>query len=282
MTTYISGSLIAFCILPLVATLIIAAAIRFCGGRLNDDRLVSASAGVCIVWVTVLVLGMPGFPPLPGKHALPMILLFGLVLGSLLDQFLPVLRDRARLWNTVLDFAFAIGAVTWFRGTLDLWCLLIFAAWGTLQIRTRRYTGSNAMPVVMMFLSAAGLALIAWTGGAISDEALSLGVFSATLGLGALLSINRSLHLGYGYHWGGFTAQLLIALRIIESNPALIAPILVLGFIFYADTAAACLADWKPTMKKVPRPMLTGLVSIFPLTLAMVIAVAVSRLAPLG
>ena len=125
MTTYISGSLIAFCILPLVATLIIAAAIRFCGGRLNDDRLVSASAGVCIVWVTVLVLGMPVFPPLPGGRALPVILLVGLVLGSLLDQFLPVLRDRARLWNTVLDFAFAIGAVTWFRGTLDLWCLLI-------------------------------------------------------------------------------------------------------------------------------------------------------------
>ena len=138
------------------------------------------------------------------------------------------------------------------------------------------------MPVVMMFLSAGGLIIIAWTGGAISDEALSLGVFSATLGLGALLSINRSLHLGYGYHWGGFTAQLLIALRIIESHPGLMAPILILGFIFYADTAAASLADWKPTMKKVPSPMLTGLVSIFPLTLAMVIAVAVSRLAPLG
>ena len=282
MTTYISDPFIAFCILPLVATIIIAAAIRFCGGHPTDNRLISASAGVCIVWVTVLVLGMPEFPSPPGGHALPVILLVGLVLGSLLDQFLPVLRNRARLWRIVLDFTFVIGAVVWIRGTLDLWCLVIFATWGTLQIRAHSYTGSNAIPAVMMLLSAGGLALIAWIGGTTSDEAISLGVFSATLGLGALLCINRSLHLGYGYHWGGFTAQLLIALRIIDSNPALVAPIVVLGFIFYADYAAASLADWKPTMKKVPRPMLTGLVSIFPLTLAMVIAVAVSRLALFG
>ena len=65
-------------------------------------------------------------------------------------------------------------------------------------------------------------------------------------------------------------------------SPALMAPILILGFIFYADTAAASLADWNPTMKKVPRPMLTGFVSILPLMLAMVMAVAVSRLAPFG
>ncbi len=282
MTTYISGSFIALCILPFVATVIIAAAIRFCGGGLTNDRLVSASAGVCIVWVTVLVLGMPGFPPPRGGDALPVILLVGLVLGSLLDQFLPVLRDQARLCNIVLDFAFSIGAVVWFRGALDLWCLVILAAWGTLQVRTRSSTGSNTIPAVMMFLSAGGLIVIGSTGRTISDGSLSLGVLSATLGLGACLSLNRSLHLGYGYHWGGFTAQLLIALRIIESNPALVAPIAVLVFIFYADTAAASLADWKPVMKKVPSPILTGLVSLLPLTLATVIAVAVSRLAPSG
>ena len=197
MTTYISDPFIAFCILPLVATIIIAAAIRFCGGGgLTDNRLISASAGVCIVWVTVLVLGMPEFPSPPGGHALPVILLVGLVLGSLLDQFLPVLRNRARLWRIVLDFTFVIGAVVWICGTLDLWCLVIFATWGTLQIRAHSHTGSNAIPAVMMLLSAGGLALIAWIGGTTSDEAISLGVFSATLGLGALLCINRSLHLG--------------------------------------------------------------------------------------
>ena len=87
----------------------------------------------------------------PGGAPLPVILLTGLVLGSLLDQFLPVIHDRAKLWRIVLDFAFAIGAVTWFRnGTLDLWCLVIIVPWGILQIRAHSHTGRNTTPAVMM------------------------------------------------------------------------------------------------------------------------------------
>ncbi|MDG2033364.1 MAG: hypothetical protein P8J29_05460 [Rhodospirillales bacterium] len=279
MTAYISGPLITFCLLPLVATVLIAAAIRFFGGRPTNDRLVSASAGVGIVWVTVLVLGMPGFPPPLGSAALPMILLAGLVVGSLLDQFLPVFHNRARLWDTALDFAFAIGAIAWFRDGLDLWGMVIFVAWGTLQIQLRRYTVRNSIPAVMMLLSAGGLVLIAWSGNAPGVRDLALGVLGVTLGLSIWLFLNRSLPIGFGYLWGGFTAQILITLRMIESNPALTAPIAVLGFIFYADTAAASLAVWKPALKKVPSPLMTGVVSIFPLTLAIVIAAAVSQLA---
>ena len=230
--SYVSSPFITLCILPFVATLLITAAIRFFGGHSTNDRLGSASAGVCIVWVTALVLGMPEFPPPRGGNALPVILMAGLILGSLLDQFLPVFHGRAKLWDTVLDFAFAIGAITWYRGELDLWGFLIFAGWGTLQIRTRRYKEKNTIPAVMMFLSAAGLFIIAWTGNSLSDGNLALGVFSVTLGLSVWLSFNRSFSIGYGYLWGGFTAQLLIAFRIIEANPALAAPIAILGFIF--------------------------------------------------
>lgn len=282
MTEYISIPFITLFLLPLVATVLIAAAIRFFGGRSTKDRLVSASAGVSIVWVTVLMLGMPRFPPPSGGDALPFILLFGLVLGSLLDQFLTVLRDRGRLRDTVLDFAFAIGAIVWFRNDLDLWGVVIFVAWGILQIRTRRYTGRNTTPAVMMILTAGGLFLIAWTGNMHSDRDLALGVLSVTLGLSVWLFLNQSLPLGFGYLWGGFTAQLFIALRMVESNPALAAPIAVLGFIFYADTAATSLANWKSALKKIPVPVLTGAVSLFPLTLATVIAVAVSQLAQAG
>ncbi len=279
MTAYILGPLITFCLLPLVATVLMATAIRFFGGRLTNDRLVSASAGVGIVWVTVLVLGMPGFPTPPSGEALPVILLAGLVLGSLMDQFLPVFHGRASILDTVLDFVFAIGAIAWFRNELDLWSIVIFLAWGALQIQLRRCKGKNTIPAIMMLLSAAGLVLVAWTGNAQSERDLALGVLSVTLGLSVWLCLNRSLPFGFGYLWGGFTAQLLIALRMIESNPALAAPIAVLGFIFYADNATASLADWKPGLKNVPGPIMTVVVSLFPLTLAMVIAVAVSQLA---
>ena len=235
-----------------------------------------------IVWVTVLVLGMPGFPPPLGSAALPMILLAGLVLGSLLDQFLTVLSDRGRLRDTVLDFIFAIGAIVWFRNDLDLWAMVVFLAWGTLQIRTRRYTGRNTTPAVMMILSGGGLFLIAWTGNMHSDRDLALGVLSVTLGLSVWLFLNQSLPLGFGYLWGGFTAQLFIALRMVESNPALAAPIAVLGFIFYADTTSTSLVNWKPALKKFPVPVMTGAVSLFPLALATVIAAAVSQLAKAG
>ena len=56
MTTFITAPLITLCLLPLIATMLLAGAIRFFGGRNSDDRLVSASAGVGILWVVVLVV----------------------------------------------------------------------------------------------------------------------------------------------------------------------------------------------------------------------------------
>ena len=90
MMPYVSSPFITLCILPFVATLLITAAIRFFGGHPNDR---SASAGVHRLGDS-FVLGMPEFPP-GGGNALPVILMAGLILGSLLDQFLPVFHGRA-------------------------------------------------------------------------------------------------------------------------------------------------------------------------------------------
>ena len=282
MTAYISGSFITLCLLPFIATVLIGAAIRFFCRHITNDRLVSAAAGVSIVWVTALVVGMPKFPPTSGETTLPIILLTGLLLGSLLDQFLPIFHKRARMFNTLLDIAFAIGVISWFRGKFDLWGVIIFVVWGILQFRTRGYAGKNTISAVTMILSSCGLALVAWNGNASRDLDLALGVVSATLGLSVWLSVDRHLLLGFGYLWGGFSAQILIALRMIESNSALAAPIAILGFIFFANTAAASLTDWKPALRKVSCLLMIGFVSLFPLTLAVVITVAVSQLGETG
>ncbi len=279
MTTFITAPLITLCILPLVATMILAGAIRFFGGRNSDDRLVSASAGVGILWVAVLVVGIPGFPPAKGEDPLALVLLAGLLLGSLVDQFIPTSQGQSRPRDTVLDFAFAIGAVAWVRSEFDLWSLAIFVAWGTLQIRTRRHIVRTTIPATMMLLSAVGLTIVAWTGNTLSEQDLTLGVLSTTLGLCVWLSFNRSLPLGFGYLWGGFTVQLLIALRMVETNLAFAAPIAILGFIFFADTAAEGLVAWKPALKHLQGPIMIGVVSIFPIILATVISTALSQLA---
>ena len=57
---------------------------------------------------------------------------------------------------------------------------------------------------------------------------------------------------------------------MVESNPALAAPIFLLGFIFYADNAATSLADWKPAHEKGSKAHNDGgLYLSFPLTLGL-------------
>ena len=85
MMPYVSSPFITLCILPFVATLLITAAIGFSVGTLPTIGL-DLRQRACIVWVTALVLGMPEFPP-PQGNALPVILMAGLILGSLPDQF---------------------------------------------------------------------------------------------------------------------------------------------------------------------------------------------------
>ena len=134
---------------------------------------------------------------------------------------------------------------------------MIFAGWGTLQIRTRRYKEKYNTDRHDVSISRWDYLLLRWQFPQ-RWESCTGRLQCHAWGQASGSPLTDHFPLGYGYLWGGFTAQLLIALRIIESNPALAAPIAILGFIFFADTATASLADWLPAIKKVPGPVDQG------------------------
>ncbi len=208
---------------------------------------------------------------------MPALLLGGLVIGSLLDQFMPILKDRFRLLNLILDLVFAFAIIAWAMGKLDIWTVVVFVAWGVVLTRTRRFSESIALPATMVMLSAAGLTLIAWIGDSLIDQDLALGTLFATMGMSAWLLFIRSLPLGYGFQWGACSALLLISLRILETNPAMAAAISVLGFIFFSDSAAVSLTRWKPGLGKVPFPLLIIALSTLPVILSVAIALSVAE-----
>ena len=273
MSANLSGTLFTIFLLPLVATAAVAAAIRYFDWQRTDGRLVSAAGGIGTVWISAHIIGMPGFPPPQGGISLTTILLIGLILGSLLDQFLPTSRSRSRnrIWETGLDFAFAFGAIAWFRGQFDLWSAVICLVWGIIFMRLRWNSEKSSTTTVMILLSTLGLALISWTADNLIDRNFAFGVMSATLGMSIWLWLNRSLHLGYGYLWGGFTVQIFISLRIMESNLAMLVPIVILAFIFYSDTTLPSLVKWKPSLRKIPAPIIVGVLSILPIVLSLLI-----------
>jgi len=275
MIAFFTGPLFTLVLFPLFGTALIAAAIRYLGWQRTNDRLVSAAASVGIIWVCALVIGLPGFPPPRDGGAMTLLLLAGLILGTLFDQFLPPFKDRTRLLELFLDLAVAFGIITWVLGQIDLWTVAVFVAWGIVLVRTRRFGDNSRLPATMALMSACGLALVARIGDSLIDRDIAIGAFSALIGLSVWLWFNRTLPLGFGYQWGGLSVLLLVGLRIVETNSTMAAPIAVLGFIFFADTAAVSLAQWKPGFSKLPLPVLVIVLSALPIILSSAIALTV-------
>ena len=149
---------------PFIGTLVIAVAIKFTGRGESGDRLAAISSGIAFAWVSALVLGIPDFPPARDGSAIGYVIVIGLLLGALLDYYVPKFRGSSRLWETAFDLVFAVAAVWWLRGKIDLISILFFVAWGLVTVRVRRIDEAVGLPCIMSISAAIGIALTAWIG----------------------------------------------------------------------------------------------------------------------
>ena len=127
-------------------------------------------------------------------------------------------------------------------------------------------------------IAALGLATITWIGEILSDRNMAVGVASTGLALFVWLWLQRDLPLGFSFFWSTFTVLLLIALRVIEANPLMTIPILVLAFIFFADSISSQNKLWPKFFNNFAAPLVVFVFSILPIILASASALVATTL----
>jgi len=274
----ITGSFFALFVLPFFGTIILAGIIGLSGRGASRKILISASTGIGTAWVCAFVLGIPTFQITFDSSSMPHIILVGLLLGALIDHLLPQLGNKYEIIRWSLDLIFAAAVITWIRGEVDLVSILIFLIWGCIQFSARRQANDARMPAIMVVVSAIGLSITAWIGDILADRNLAFGVGSTGLGFFVWLWFKRDIPLGFSFFWSSFTALLLIALRVIETNPLMAVPILVLGFVFFTDSILSRKKRWPTFFKQFAAPIVVCALSILPIVLASASALVATTL----
>ena len=274
----ITGSFFALFVLPFFGTIILAGIIGLAGRGGSRKVLISASTGIGTAWVCAFVLGIPTFQITFDSSSMPHIILVGLLLGALIDHLLPQLGNKYKIICWSLDFIFAAAVITWIRGEVDLVSILIFLIWGCIQFSARRQVYDARMPAIMVVVAAIGLSTTAWIGDLLADRNLAFGVSSTGLGFFVWLWFKRDVPLGFSFFWSSFTALLLIALRVIEANPLMAVPILVLGFVFFTDSILPLNKLWPTFFKQFAAPIMVCALSILPIVLASASALVATTL----
>jgi len=278
MSNFISNPIFTLFLLPLIGTIFLAGITSLDSRSTSGAKLLSAATGVGTAWVCAFVLGIPDFPPAFNISSMPYIILAGLLTGALLDQILPEFGDRRRIPESALDLVFAALVIWWVHGGIDLWAFLIFIVWGSISVRARQLAKDPRLPATMMVIAAIGLAVVAWIGDSLVNRDLAFGVASAGLGISTWLWLKRHLSLGFGFFWGGFAALMLIAIRILETNKLMVVPILLLVFIFFADSVVSRASIRPVFLQQFPASVLVCALSILPIILAAAAALVAASL----
>ena len=278
MSDVITSSFFALFVLPFFGTIILAGIIALAGRGASRKVLISASTGIGTAWVCAFVLGNPNFQITFDSNSIPHIILVGLLLGALIDHLFPRLGNKYEIICWSLDLIFAAAVITWIRGDVDLVSILIFLIWGCVQFNARRQAKDARMPAIMVVVAAIGLSITAWIGDILADRNLAFGVSSTGLGFFVWLWFKRDIPLGFSFFWSSFTALLLIALRVIEANPLMAVPILVLGFVFFTDSILSQKKRWPTFFKQFAAPIVVCALSILPIVLASASALVATTL----
>ena len=243
---------------PFLGALLLGVAIRLAGGSVGSGRRIAgAGIGLAFAWTAAMVFGAPAMPPAPGPDAIVSVAAAGLIAGLLFDVYGPSEgsgahgRRQGPLWSGgpdglegSLSLAFGAGAAAWLLGGFGAAVPVIMLVWGLAVLRLRRVFGKDPdtlagdamVPVAMLMMAAAGLALIAAAADLESDRELALALAAASGGFVLLALFDRSLGFGLTPVLGAGGGVLSLAVRMTDAAPFLIPAVAILGFIFFADS----------------------------------------------
>ena len=261
-----------FFIIPFGITVIIAGVISIVGQGYSRISLLPACAGISISWVFAMIMGASVLMPEPGMIALPYVILAGLILGSILDHFVPKwTKNNPNLIQLFFDALFTLIIILSFRYEFEYWTFLIVFIWSSILYRSRRLSKDPRLPVVMMIAAAVGLASIAWISGNYIERNLAFGITSAGLGLLAWLLIKTNTPLGFNFFWSSYSTLLLVAMKISNNSPYLLIPIFLLSFVFYSDSILFKIKTKTSRLMLIMSPLILACLSMLPIVLASIL-----------
>jgi len=258
--------------LPIAATLIAALLLRITTRSDSASRLESAAVGVAFAWIVSLTVGVRHFPPPRDGSGIAYLVIGGLVAGAVIDYVLPTIKAANRLWETGLDLVVWLFLIWWIRGGIDVIALVAFAAWSLAMVRLRRAEASPPNAHTTAIAAAAGLAVVAWIGDSLIDRDMAAGLAVVLLAYLVWQIFLPGATAGFALMWGGYMGIGLISLRLLEISESLGLALIVLGFMFFADTAAEKLPLPQRIAGWIKPPVTIFFLSCLPLILAAIAA----------
>ena len=290
MTDILNNSFILLFVLPFFGTILLTRLIWRLGRKDSGIALANASVGAGFAWVTALVLGTPAFPPAFNSSAILSATVALLIIGIILDLYLTAETKFGRLIETGAIILSAVGAVAWMQGGIDVWSIPILIGWG-LTIFNLQRMGSRATPAggstrgygsnwasLLLVLASVGLGFIAWISDIVVDRDLAFGLAACSLGFYVWNWPRPRLFFGRSILLAGGGSMLMIALRLLEQAPPLAPAIILLGFIFFIDSAMRNLPPRFDTIFKFSPSLTIIVLAAIPLlltTIATVIAIEI-------
>ncbi len=238
--------------------------------------LPGASVGIAFAWVCAVVLGTPVFPPVPGSGSIISITAAMLVLGVCLDFFLPIQNLNFRLWETIIVIIAGTALIAWLRAGLDLWAVFLLLGWGILAFRLLKVGARNRIGMssatAMMVMAAIGIAGVSAIAGLPADNDIALGLAASVLGFFVWNWPRSRFIFGFSLLLAGGGALLIMAVRMLEQSAAFSPSLILVGFVFFADTAVDRIPLPAILKRQAAIPLTIAVFSILPISLAAVAA----------
>lgn len=258
--------------LPFVASLLLAALIRWVGAGQRGDQAAGAAVGIVFAWAAAYELGAQVWPPSADDNNMFYMIAAGLAIGVTFD----VVRSRfagkkdtprIRYAELAIALIFGIAASIWGRGGLDAWTVLLVAAWGIVALRIT-IVAQNDPPVAsaMLAAAAAGLSAVAWSAGLETNLAFQFA--AAAAGYFLLNWLDPRLRFGMTLILTGAGALMLVGLRLSNTTYAVAPSLFLLGFVFFADAPVRRLFAARKIPERWLMPILTAAAALLPIALA--------------
>ena len=263
--------------LPIIVAFVGTGFMRYCLGQAWGNRATSSAVFIAFLVGYTLIFTWPGFPPISSMQKLAFIVLFGGVIGFVLDIFgnPKVFRSAVLVITPVL----ITGWLGWrqlnsFEPT-DLVTLAVMAAIGIIIFYNLASTnGEHSSPTIMALVAAVGASGVALLG-ASGSIAQQFGIMAAALG-GFLLwnwPVSRyAFGLAAVLGAGGGIVALAVSMALFTDSNRIAVAVLMLAFL------ARPVAEKLPLAKsKGIGPIVLGLTSAVPAAIAVAIAFAAAE-----
>lgn len=259
-------------VIPLVSAALLTGVIKFSGPNKIGERMIGAAVGIAFAWAAALTLGMPEFPPARDDGGVFYVILAALVIGILLDLFLPPSRDSPRLIEFAILILFGLAIIVWLRNDFDLTTVPLFVAWGFVTLRLRHIASEPTVPILMLIMMALGLGFVAWTADLPLQQDLAIILASAVGGIYLWFILFPQLALGASLFLVAGGTFLFLSLRLIIEFPSLSIAILLLGFILFSDSFLRQLPLHRRLKKRSLFILFQAILSLLPIGLAVAAA----------